>query len=192
MMTRSAVIFVCLISAGQGGWAAPSSSSPNSALMAQYYPRESLAQGEEGIVGFKIEIDRDARIESCAVTKSSGYPRLDAATCDLLVAHAHFSPAKSDGDRVASAKVGQLVWKLPDTYRKSAAAPPPATVTTAELDAQRLVCKRSKLPGSLIRWKTYCLTRDQWGQATADAQQQGQDMISPRQSDHGCRFGPGC
>ena len=191
-MIRPAVIFMCLISAGQGGWAAPSPSSVSSALMAQYYPRELLAQGEEGIVGFKIDIGRDARIQSCAVTKSSGYPRLDAATCDLLVAHAHFSAARSDGERVASAKIGQLAWKLPDTYRKSVAAPPPATVTAAELDAQRLLCKRTKLPGSLIRWKTYCLTRDQWAQATADAQQQGQDMISPRQSDHGCRFGPGC
>ncbi len=173
------------IAAAGGAPAAPAPSSM-SALIAQYYPRESLQSGEQGTVEFAVEMDREARVKGCRVTKSSGYRRLDAATCDLLVVHADFSRTGSEGQRVA-AKTGRLVWKLPDAYRQNANhAPPLATVTAGELEARRLICRRLKNAGSMVKLTTYCLTEAQWAETSALARRQGQDMIDPRQVEHAC------
>src|SRR5690349_10279574 len=65
--------------------ASPGTAATPAEVMQSNYPRESLALGEQGAVNFSVELDEHARIESCVVTKSSGYARLDAATCDLIV-----------------------------------------------------------------------------------------------------------
>lgn len=185
MLGRYLVLAVPLLAVAVGavGSAAWSAAS----LITQNYPAESLARGEQGVVGFAVELDRDANIDSCVVTKSSGYPRLDDATCDLLVRFAHFPPAETAGKRVATTRTGQLEWMLPDQYRDRAKmAPPPVVVTRASLEARRLICKRTKAPGSLTKLKTYCLTRTEWVQAADNSRQEGQEMIQPRQADHGC------
>lgn len=186
MSTRLVLLCMCLMTAA-GGVSAAQERASVSSLIAQYYPVQSLERGEEGTVEFAVEVDREARIESCGVTKSSGYRRLDIATCDLLVVHGDFSFPVSESRPVATARIGRLVWKLPSAYRHNAKfAPPPTTVTAAELAAQRLICRRTKGPGSMLKLSTYCLTRSQWAETRSQAQQQGQDMINPRQVEHGC------
>ena len=175
--------FALLTSAG----AVAAGDVSNESIVQQNYPAESLERGEQGTVSFSVALDRDARIESCVVTQSSGYLRLDEATCDLIVKFAKFAPAQADGARVATTRTGKLVWKLPDAYRqKAASAPAPVAATAAQLEAQRLICKRQAAPGSVIRVKTHCLTRDEWDQAQENSERAGRDMIPARQSDHSC------
>jgi len=163
MSDRRLASGLCLLTAAAAVPAFASGESSTRALIVQNYPSESLARGEQGTVAFLVQLDRDARIDTCVVTKSSGYPRLDAATCDVLVKYANFSPAEAKGARVATSRTGNLEWRLPDSYRhKAAAAAPRVNVTPAELEAQRLICKRTAAPGSLTRLKTYCLTKDEW------------------------------
>lgn len=185
MSARYPVLVSLLVVLGH----APGHTAPQgpSTLILKNYPPESLARGEQGTVEFAVELDRDASIESCVVTKSSGYPRLDAATCDLIVRFAAFAPTEADGTRVATTKTGKIEWRLPQEYRRNASsAPKPLMVTSAELETQRLICKRSNTAGSLIRLKTYCLTRHEWAQAQQNGQRDVRDMINTRQSPHGC------
>jgi TonB family protein len=166
--------------------------SSSSSLLAQNYPRESLARGEQGVVGFKVELDKEANVESCVVNKSSGYPRLDIATCDLLVRHASFAPAVAGGQQIATIRTGEVKWRLPAAYRQNASfAPAPVAVTLAQLEAQRLICKRSQGTGSIVKLKTYCLTRVEWDQARENGQRETKVMTSPYASIHGCGR-PGC
>ena len=60
------------------------------------YPTESLKAGEQGTVEFKVDVTIDGKPENCVIVKSSGYPRLDKAMCDLFLRRAHFKPATDD------------------------------------------------------------------------------------------------
>ena len=168
--------------------------SNTSDWIAKTYPKESLAMGEQGLVGFAVELDADARIDTCVVTKSSGYRRLDRATCDLIVTHAHFAPAESDGKRVATIRNGHINWRLPGEFRQNAAlARPPAPITATELEADRLICTSSNAIGSLIKVTTFCLTKTEWAQARKEGQRQAEKFINPSYSNHGCHYvGPRC
>ena len=173
---------------------APIEASSTSSWIAKTYPKESLAQGEQGVVSFAVELNADAKIDSCVVTKSSGYRRLDRATCDLIVTHAQFAPAESAGKRVATIRTGQVNWRLPSEYRQNARlAPPPAPLTAAELEADRLICSSSKSLGSLIKITTFCLTKAEWALARSEGQRQAEKFVNPSNSNHGCHYvGPRC
>ncbi len=168
--------------------------SHSESLVAKNYPRDSLTRGEQGIVKFAVELDSDARIDSCVVTKSSGYRELDRATCDLIVRHAEFPPAQADGKRVATIRNGQIRWTLPEPYRdnaKRAPAPIPASLT--ELESERLICERNRAIGSLIKTTTYCLTKAEWAIARIEGRRQVERVINPSHQNHGCHLvGPRC
>ena len=159
----------------------PSAASSMTEIMRSSYPQESLALGEQGTVEFAIDLDDKARIDSCLVTRSSGYARLDAATCDMLVLHAQFAPAQTeDGNAVATTRTGRVNWKLPAEYSQNAArAPRPASFTKAQLDAKRLICKRATATGSMLKTKAHCLTWVEWNEADAIAKEQVKKFINP-------------
>ena len=150
-------------------------------LIRANYPAESLARGEEGTVQFSIDLDDQARVDSCVVTRSSGYARLDAATCDLMVLHAQFAPAQTeDGQRVATTRTGHVNWRLPDAFRANAArAPLRATFTKEQLEAGRLICKRATQTGTFLKTKAHCLTKLEWNEADAIAKEQVEQFINP-------------
>ena len=78
------------------------------------YPAESLKLREQGTVHYQVEIDRDGELKTCEVTKSSGYYRLDAATCNLLVRQARFTAkVDAEGKPIRWTLNGKIVWKLP-------------------------------------------------------------------------------
>ena len=143
---------------------APATAASMSEIVQANYPQESLARGEQGTVHFAVDLDEDARIESCVVTRSSGYARLDAATCDLIVLHASFAPAATeDGKRVATTRTGRIAWNLPQpVLTRASLAPAPVEISAAELEKGRLICRRSQVAGSLIKSKAHCLTRSEW------------------------------
>ncbi len=157
-----------------------SAASTMSEVMRSSYPRESLALGEQGTVEFAIDLDEQARVDSCMVTRSSGYARLDEATCDLMVLNAKFAPAQTeDGTRVATTRTGRVTWKLPTEYSRNAArAPRPASFTRAQLQEKRLICRRSTQTGSLLKKQAHCLTSAEWTEADAIAKEQVKKFIN--------------
>ena len=72
------------------------------------YPKASLANNEQGTVHYRVKIDRRGFARECEVTQSSGFDRLDAATCELLMSRARFSPTQ--GKR--SVYDGKVIWRI--------------------------------------------------------------------------------
>jgi TonB family protein len=70
------------------------------------YPKESLERGEQGVVHYRVKFGRNGKAKRCEVTRSSGHDRLDAATCNLLMDRARFTP----GDR--STYDGRVHWRI--------------------------------------------------------------------------------
>lgn len=48
------------------------------------YPEAARQRGEEGVVGVSFQVDRDGRITSVAIIRSSGSSVLDGAAQDML------------------------------------------------------------------------------------------------------------
>ncbi len=67
------------------------------------YPRESRERGESGIVVAMAHVTADGRVARVEITRSSGYPALDRAARNALLA-ARFSPARR-GNTAVPARV---------------------------------------------------------------------------------------
>ena len=166
--------------------------SKTASIIEENYPYEALQRGEQGVVHFSVDLNDRAEIDSCVVTKSSGYSSLDAATCDVIVKHAQFAPAEAAGKRVATTRTGQMAWKLPEKYAANARlASKPVPQTAEELEKQRLLCQKSAKIGSIVKTVRFCLTRAEW----AEGRQLTQGSLNPvTGGTHGChlRAGFGC
>ena len=71
------------------------------------YPALALRMRHEGEVRYHAEYGPDGRLNRCAITKSSGYPELDAETCVLAKRSSEAKPQNSE------LKDGIVKWKLP-------------------------------------------------------------------------------
>jgi len=68
-----------------------------------------------GTARFRLEVAPSGKVESCAITRTSGHPELDRATCDLVTKRARFDPAKDDsGAKVSGTYTSSVQWTLPD------------------------------------------------------------------------------
>ncbi|HEX6376164.1 MAG TPA: energy transducer TonB [Allosphingosinicella sp.] len=77
------------------------------------YPKSSLDNNEQGTVHYRVKIDRRGVPKECEVTQSSGYQRLDFATCDLLMSRARFTPARDSRGRPGrSTYDGRVIWRI--------------------------------------------------------------------------------
>jgi TonB family protein len=77
------------------------------------YPKKSLRRDEEGIVYYRMRISAKGRVARCAIVQSSGYERLDNATCALVTERARFFPARDpDQKPVPGDLVGRAVWRI--------------------------------------------------------------------------------
>ncbi len=80
------------------------------------YPQKSRAAGEEGTVEYRVDVNADGELRSCEIIKSSGYSRLDQATCELMIQHVKFTPdVNADGRPLESIIQGEIVWQLPES-----------------------------------------------------------------------------
>lgn len=90
------------------------------------YPASAARAGEEGAVGFRLDIGKEGRVAACTVTRSSGSSALDATTCRLLTSRARFSPALDrKGRPTADSFDGRIVWRLPQPEPEPEPEPPP-------------------------------------------------------------------
>ena len=79
------------------------------------YPARDLREGNKGTTGFGLTIGTDGRVAACIVTRSSGFPGLDKATCDALSRRARFTPASGEsGAKVTGHFASAIRWVIPD------------------------------------------------------------------------------
>jgi protein TonB len=79
----------------------------------KYYPAEAEAARKQGRVATILRVDEQGAVAECRISQSSGFEPLDRGTCDLVVAHIDFSPAKDgNGKPVASDYPLSVTWYL--------------------------------------------------------------------------------
>jgi periplasmic protein TonB len=95
-------------------FARPRGSSANWATTADY-PGSDLRQGNQGLVRFSLTVGADGKVSACVVTRSSGFPGLDEATCDKVSSRARFEPATdASGAKVTGSYAGSVRWVIPE------------------------------------------------------------------------------
>lgn len=89
--------------------------APSGWAMTSDYPTRDLRDGNQGRVGFSLSIGVDGKVESCVVTRSSGFASLDNKTCELVTRRARFNPASDEtGAKVAGSYSGTIRWEIPE------------------------------------------------------------------------------
>lgn len=87
------------------------------------YPAAALRAEQEGMVLFRMKIDKNGRVAACDILSSSGSSSLDSTTCRLISARAKFHPARNaKGKKVPDEMVGRILWRFPEEP-----APPPTS-----------------------------------------------------------------
>ncbi|MEI6486904.1 MAG: TonB family protein [Sphingomonadales bacterium] len=95
--------------------AAPTPATPKgrgNVISTDDYPSASRAAEEEGVVRVSYTIGTDGRVTECTIAQSSGFKRLDDATCSIIQRRWRFNPASRDGQPVAERKTQPVRWKL--------------------------------------------------------------------------------
>ena len=146
---------------------------PPEKVMALNYPEDSLARGEQGVVGITVKIDRRGLLSRCAVSASSGYASLDRAACRVMVERVRLKPERVDGERASVVRAASIVWELPALRRAAIADAPPHSSAGELVDAARpITCHRSLKPGSLRIMETLCVNDADWRRVIDYAQSQ--------------------
>ena len=141
----------------------PANIEENFRTLMKFYPERALAAREEGIVGFTVKLDRDAKPTACEVTYSSGHRRLDEETCGIVLTHAFFKPTyDQSGARMATVREGVINWKLPTTARSLVPAIPAAV--TAATAPDKMICKRRQRSNNLAAFERICMTAREWAE----------------------------
>lgn len=95
--------------------AAAPSNGPIGWITNNDYPGVSLRRGEEGSASYSVSVGTDGKVKDCRVTRSTGFARLDEATCRFVTRRAKFNPAKdSRGATVSGTYSGQVTWRIPE------------------------------------------------------------------------------
>jgi protein TonB len=76
------------------------------------FPDASRRAEEQGVTRVSYVIGTDGKVSSCTVTQSSGFARLDDATCKIIMRRFRFNPATRDGQPVAETKTQPVRWQL--------------------------------------------------------------------------------
>nr|WP_294850913.1 energy transducer TonB [uncultured Sphingomonas sp.] len=137
----------------------------NREFIKKNYPPRARAAGEEGLVGFDVTIDGKGRPVACQVTSTSGFPRLDRETCEVVLYKSRFKAARDEnGRRVTSRTSGSIAWVMPN--RDLLRADRSKQIRTAAVDdGEELTCKYNSRMGSNFVKTKLCLTKTEWGRA---------------------------
>ena len=126
----------------------------------KYYPPRALAAREQGLVGFTVRIDKAGQPTDCEVTHTSGHRRLDEETCQLVLIHGVFKPAKdAAGNKTIQVSEGVVNWKIPGADGAPIMAPTQVTEATA---IDKMICKRALKTGTLADYERTCMKRSEW------------------------------
>ena len=130
------------------------------------YPPRALAAGEEGLVGFIVEMDATGSPTTCKITHTSGHPLLDLETCQLIMEHATFSRPAGISPSQKTSYEGVVNWRLPTKPATAVPVPPKAIAQSTVSDP--LVCKRYQKTGSLAGFERKCLPKSEWEREAND------------------------
>lgn len=84
-------------------------------VLAGDYPLHAIYQREEGRVVARLGVSAEGRTASCTVIVSSGFARLDQATCNTLTRYARFQPATDrEGKPIAATFDVPVNWVMPE------------------------------------------------------------------------------
>lgn len=79
------------------------------------YPSRSIREESEGVTTVRLTVGTNGRVQNCQVTRSSGHPRLDEATCKNMRRRARFRPATDgNGNEVVGTYTQSVRWQLPE------------------------------------------------------------------------------
>ena len=141
----------------------------------QYYPKRALAAGEQGLVAFKIRLDKAGHPTNCEVTHSSGYRQLDDETCQLVLIHAKFKPMKdAQGHKINFVTEGVVNWQIPGASGPSVPLAPVA-VTMANAP-EKMICKRNTRIGTLAGSERTCMSKRDWQRMTDNMKKPYEDI----------------
>ena len=126
--------FVALLAGGAGKDLSSRAKGNLAAVVSDAdYPLSAIRAGEQGIVGFELDVGADGRVTACRVTSSSGSATLDSTTCRIMIERAHFTPAHDRRGRPTTERVhNRMRWVLPQEASEAAneaapaEAPPPS------------------------------------------------------------------
>jgi protein TonB len=90
----------------------PPVATTSHAVTANDYPPVSIRLQEQGKVQIKYTIGADGDVSECAVTMTSGKPRLDDAACVMVKKRWKFKPATQDGKPVAVSIPAEVIFAL--------------------------------------------------------------------------------
>ena len=98
---------------GGGGGGATRARLIRGSIDGSDYPRSAVRARLSGTVGLRFVVGPTGRVESCAVTRSSGSPELDETTCRLILRRFRYRPARDvRGRPVADVIVGAHDWRF--------------------------------------------------------------------------------
>ena len=162
-----------LVSLSSVAWSAQTGASNASQweIFQKFYPARAIAAREEGAVGFRVTLDSKGQVAGCEVTHSSGYPRLDGETCELIALHAQFSPDQNISGGQSRTHEGVIAWKLPAS---STSLVPPQPVKASALD--KVVCKKQIRTGTLGGIERTCMTMREWGRQADELRQPWEEL----------------
>ncbi|ODU69076.1 MAG: energy transducer TonB [Novosphingobium sp. SCN 66-18] len=88
--------------------------SPANWATSNDYPSRALREEREGVTGFRVTIGTDGKVVDCQITKSSGSPDLDDATCANVRRRARFTPATDgEGNPTTGSYASSIRWVIP-------------------------------------------------------------------------------
>jgi protein TonB len=81
------------------------------------YPSVSRRAEEEGVTRASYVVGVDGRVSQCEIVQSSGFKRLDDATCSIIQRRFRFNPATLNGQPVQERKTMPVRWRITGNYR---------------------------------------------------------------------------
>lgn len=126
-------------------------------VLQKNYPKESVKLGEQGVVQFRIRTASNGDLGLCQVVGSSGYARLDMATCDLLIGKTLFKKVVRNGKVLRGERFGQINWILPSDALIPAATPPKSSPAEIAKAGEAFMCRYSQKTGSLVTRTKQCM-----------------------------------
>ena len=85
---------------------------PCNSLADDDYPSASRLAEEEGVTRVSYVVGVDGRVSQCEAVQSSGFKRLDDATCSIITRRFRFNPATLNGRPVPERKTQPARWRL--------------------------------------------------------------------------------
>jgi periplasmic protein TonB len=110
VMIRLRVLIAAVVLASLSGVVA---AQPAEGVRRADYPPESVRLGEEGVVILRVHVTAEGNVDDVQLVSSSGYPRLDEKSLQIVRSRFRYSPARDrNGNPVAAWTQTKISWEL--------------------------------------------------------------------------------